>query len=306
MNENRRRVRRSRPSEESDSMIRTSDSSGLQNERILMLVCKSINWDPHLLCLISCVSRKLSAVAKRVLWKKLCASRAPRMVPTLVNGEPNLRVGDGWHALAKLLFFCCGCVPSRHFKIDQTLLGHFSKTSRFSKTSGQSFLMKRCQSDLLYISDPCEHTVEGSFEDLGVFRGVFRGFMKSKTRDLLIGRKAEFEELIRCPYCGARVWSMTTAKLVPKSAAKRLGSHHEKLEYFVCVNGHVHGSCLLVPLSSDEYLDDDDDASDYDEESGVHNMVRASLQNGRSSSSGEEICEGSALSTGGVSGQRSW
>ncbi|KAF5196237.1 Vesicle-associated protein 1-1 [Thalictrum thalictroides] len=44
----------------------------------------SVNWDPHLLCLISLVS-------------------------ALVNGEPNLRIGDGWHALTKLLFYCCGC-----------------------------------------------------------------------------------------------------------------------------------------------------------------------------------------------------
>lgn len=266
----------------------TADS-GLLNERILLILFNSVNWDPHILGLISCVNRKLSAVAKRVLWKELCASRAPRMVPALVKDEPNLRVGDGWHALAKLLFFCCGCVSSQHFRNDHPLNGHFVKSSRFSKTSGQSFLMRRCQSDLLYISDPCEHTVQDNCDDLGIFRGVFKGFMKSKTRSYLVGRKIEFEQRIRCPYCGQRAWSMTTARLVPMTAAKRLGSHHEKLEYFVCVNGHLHGTCLLVPLSSDEDIDDLDDGIVEDE------VVTGALDNGaKASSSGEEIWEKTA------------
>ncbi|KAF5189732.1 Eid1-like f-box protein [Thalictrum thalictroides] len=289
--------RRHKPNRLSEISESTADS-GLLNERILLLIFRSVNWDPHLLCLISCVTRKLNAVAKRVLWKELCASRASRMVSTLVNGEPKLRVGDGWHALAKLMFYCCGCVPSRHFRIDQSLPGHFVKLSRFSKTSGQSFLTKRCQSDLLYVSDPCEHTMRGNIDDLGIFRGVIRGFMKSKTRAYLIKRQIEFEQQIRCPYCGQRVWSMTTARLVPKSAATRLGSHHEKLEYFVCVNGHLHGACLLVPLSSD----DNHDLDDGEEENGVHHhhhdqmAIRAGLD-GKTSSSGEQIWDGSSSTT---------
>lgn len=69
---------------------------------------------------------------------------------------------------------------------------------------------------------------------------------------------------------------MTSARLVPKSAARRLGSHHGGLEYFVCVNGHLHGTCWLVPLSSDEDdldldLDDDVDGDDEDE-TGAHEV----------------------------------
>ena len=37
------------------------------------------------------------------------------------------------------------------------LLSHFVRTTRFSKTSGRSFLVPECRSDVLYISDPCEH-----------------------------------------------------------------------------------------------------------------------------------------------------
>lgn len=112
---------------------------------------------------------------------------------------------------------------------------------------------------MLYVSDPCEHPTGDREDDLGVYRGVFRGFTKSKTRACLIRRGVGLEEGNRCPYCGARVWSMTSARLVPKSAARRLGSHDGAIEYFVCVNGHLYGTCWLVPLSSDEHQDGDDD-----------------------------------------------
>ncbi|OVA20068.1 hypothetical protein BVC80_1665g21 [Macleaya cordata] len=268
-----------------------SNDSGILNERILLLVLQSINWDPHVLCLMACVSRKLCAVAKRVLWRELCVSRAPRMIAGLVNGAPaNGRFGGGWDSLAKVLFFCCGCEPSRHFRVDRVSRGHFAKASRFSKTSGQSFLTKKCQGDVLYISDPCEHTVgEGNEDDLGVYRGVFKGFVKSRTRACLIRRQVELEQRIRCPYCGARVWSMTNAKLIPKSASRRLGSHDGRLEYFVCVNGHLHGTCWLVRLSSDE---EDGGAHIEIEDSEDDDDVRLRSISGRASSSGEEIGDG--------------
>ncbi|XP_077218789.1 EID1-like 3 [Tasmannia lanceolata] len=226
-----------------------SGESGIQNERILVLVFGVINWDPHVVCVAACVSRKLRAVARRVLWRELCISRAPRMAWALMSGSPEGRVCGGFHALAKLLFFCCGSEPSRGSG------GHFMRESRFSKTSGKSFLVRKCWGDLLYVSDPCEHSMGPTEDDVGVYRGVFRAFMKSKTRACLIKRQVQLEHRVRCPYCGARVWSMRTARLVPRSASRRLGSHDGTLEYFVCVNGHLHGSCWLVPLSSDE--DDD-------------------------------------------------
>lgn len=95
-------------------------------------------------------------------------------------------------------------------------------------------------------------------DDLGIYRGVFEGFIRSRTRAYLIRRQVELEERVRCPYCGSRVWSMTKARLIPRSAARRLGSHDGALEYFVCVNGHLHGTCWLVPLSTDEDEVDDE------------------------------------------------
>ena len=66
----------------------------------------------------------------------------------------------------------------------------------------------------------------------------------------LVGGRAPLEPHVRCPYCGARVWSVTAAGLAPRSACRRLGAHEGRLEYFVCVSGHLHGSCWLARLSS--------------------------------------------------------
>ncbi|KAI3863737.1 hypothetical protein MKW98_031329 [Papaver atlanticum] len=272
-------------SNDSSEFPTDDSSSGILDERVLLLVFRSINWDPHILCLMACVCRKVSAVAKRVLWRELCISRAPRMVEGLIHGTPpNGRLNGGWDSLAKVLFYCCGGKPCRNFRVEKVFKGHFANASRFSKTSGQSFLTKKCQSDVLYICDPCEHSFDtsdgGNDDDLGVFRGVFKGFVKSKTRDFLIKRQIQFEHHIRCPYCGSRVWSMTSAKLIPrKSALKKLGSNDGRLEYFVCVNGHLHGTCWLTRLSSD-----DEDEFEFDDEN-------VGSSSGRTSSSGEEIRE---------------
>lgn len=242
-----------------------SGDSGILNERVLVLVFESIKWDIKTICLVASVNRKLRAVAKRLLWRELCVYRAPRMMTTLTNGGTNARIHGGWDSLVKLMFFCCGCESTRHFRVSRQLPGHFTKVCRFSKTSGRSFLSKRCREDLLYVSDPCEHPMGDREDDIGIYRGVFKGFMTSKTRACLIGRQVALEEIVRCPYCGSRVWSMTTARLLPKSAARRLGSGEEGLEFFVCVNGHLHGSCWLVPLTSD---DEEDEGSDEFEISG--------------------------------------
>jgi len=188
------------------------------------------------------------------------------MVATLTGvavggAAPPGRIVGGWPALAKLLLFCCGAASA-------AVPGHFTGVSRFSKTSGRSFLSRRCRGDLLYVSDPCEHAVPGAADDVGAYRGVFRGFMRSRTRACLVGRRAALETRVRCPYCGARVWSMVAAGLVPRSAWRRLGAYEGRLEYYVCVSGHLHGNCWLARLTSsdgdhdgDSEDDDDDDAS---------------------------------------------
>ncbi|KAL3827917.1 hypothetical protein ACJIZ3_016719 [Penstemon smallii] len=249
-----------------------SVDSGILNERVLLLVFESMKWDIHALCHTSAANRKLRALARRLLWRELCAYRAPRMISTLIEG---CQISGGWDALAKLLFFCAGCESTRHFKLSQLTSGHFVKSTRFSKTSGRSFLAKKCRGDVLYVSDPCEHPTVDKQYDVGIYRGVFRGFKKSRTRDCLINRRVEFEEGVKCPYCGARVWSMTAARLIPRrSAARRLGSSDDALEYFVCLNGHLHGTCWLAPLSSDEDTDDcDDEDEENDDDMYTNNFI---------------------------------
>jgi hypothetical protein len=122
------------------------------------------------------------------------------------------------------------------------------------------------------MSDPCEHQgkkLNSSYgvdeeeeddddhrhdheDDTGIFRGIFRDFLNSGTRRLLVELcvKLEAKDLI-CPYCFNRVWSLLQANMIPKSAHRRLAAHGD-LEYFVCLNGHVYGSCSLLHLSSDD------------------------------------------------------
>ncbi|CAO2182605.1 unnamed protein product [Urochloa humidicola] len=251
---------------------RSSDvNTGILDENVLALVFRCIKFDPKALCTVSCVSRRLRAVAERVLWRELCASRAPRMVASLTGSgggvpaapgapppPPPGRIVGGWPALGKLLLFCCGAASA-------SVPGHFTGVSRFSKTSGRSFLARRCRGDLLYVSDPCEHTAPGGADDdVGAYRGVFRGFMRSRTRACLVGKQAALEPRVRCPYCGARVWSMVAAGLVPRSAWRRLGAYEGRLEYYVCVSGHLHGNCWLARLTSSDGEHDDDSEEDDD------------------------------------------
>lgn len=262
MNANRR-LRFNQP-----SRLPSSGDSGIEDERVLVLVFESISWDINTLCAIASVSRRFCAIARRILWRRLCDHRAPGMVVALSGEDPSGRIDGGWNALAKLMFFCGGGESTRYFNLSQQTPGHFACESRFSKTSGRFFLPKTCRGDLLYMSDPCEHHEVGGDEHLGVFRGVFREFMRSKTRQCLVRRQAELEDKVRCPYCGGRVWSMTAARLIPKSAARRLGSRDGGLEFFVCVNGHLHGTCWLIPLSSDEedrgaFKFNDEDSDDF-------------------------------------------
>ena len=79
---------------------------------------------------------------------------------------------------------------------------------------------------------------------------LFGGFVRSRTRASLVDGRASLEPLMRCPYCGAPVWSITAAGLAPCSACRRLIAREGRLEYFVCVSGHLHGSCWLARLSS--------------------------------------------------------
>lgn len=252
------------------SRLPSFGETGIENEQVLTLVFESIGWDIRTICAVASVSRRFCAIVRRVLWRLLCVRRAPGMAAALSGSDAGGRIDGGWQALAKLMFFCGGGESTRW-------PGHFASESRFSKTSGRFFLPKNCRGDLLYVSDPCEHEAVGGGgggdEHLGVFRGVFREFMRSKTRQCLVRRQAELEEKVRCPYCGGRVWSMKAARLVPKSAARRLGSRDGGLEFYVCVNGHLHGTCWLIPLSSDEEEeeergfngeeDDDDDGYDF-------------------------------------------
>ncbi|XP_002964560.2 EID1-like F-box protein 2 [Selaginella moellendorffii] len=227
--------------------------AGLLNEDILELVLRHANWNPYMLCAIACVCKALNELIKLEMWKKFCLSRAPRMAADLSFGVKNDAIEINWDKLGKLMIYCAGCHSTRHFKsLSPPGGGHLVLKSRFSRTSGRSFLHPKCRSDVLYVTDLCEHLDDE--EDVGLFRGVFKSFGASKTRQMLLDR-GKLEEGACCPFCRSRVWSMMEARMIPPSAQRRLASYdyENSIEYLVCINGHLTGMCLLLPLpDSDE------------------------------------------------------
>lgn len=160
---------------------RNNANAGIYNEQVLTFLFRCLNWDPQMLCLTACTSRRHRAVAERILFYELCLSRAPRLVSSILVTRFNVlprgvggsapRLPGGWPAVAKLLLYCGGCNPSMVSALSNPVRGHFTPLTRFSKTSGKSFLVRRCWGDLLYVSDPCEHSSPpGEDHDLGVYR----------------------------------------------------------------------------------------------------------------------------------------
>ncbi|KAL5715275.1 EID1-like F-box protein 2 [Ranunculus cassubicifolius] len=220
------------------------------DEELISAIVEKLNWNPRVIATLSCVCKWFDDIAKRILWKEFCKARAPRMMLDLQSGGTH-SVDGSWKAIAKLLIYCSGCTRGGLFS-NMQIPGHFVYRTRFSRTSGKSFLLPQCRSDVLYVSDPCEHLDQGVEGDVGFFRGVFKSFSMSKVRKMLIERDAKLHPSEICPYCKAKLWSMLHAKMIPRSAGFRLGSYDDCIEYYVCLNGHMLGVCTLLPLSDSE------------------------------------------------------
>lgn len=229
-------------------------TKGHLSEDAIFLVFQHLNWNPKLIATMSSVCKWFDDIAKRVLWKEFCRTRAPKMMLD-IQSSGSYTVDGNWKALAKLLVYCPGCTKGGLFN-SINIPGHFVIRTRFSGTSGKSFLTPQCRTDVLYVSDPCEHLDQGEEGDIGFFRGIFRSFSNSKVRKLLIDREAKLHPSEVCPYCKAKLWSMLQAKMIPRSASSRLGSYDDGIEYYVCLNGHMLGICTLLPLSDSEEASD--------------------------------------------------
>lgn len=233
-------------------------TKGHLSEEIIFLVVQQLNWNPKSIATLSCVCKWFDDLAKRVLWKEFCKTRAPKMMLDLQSSGSH-SVDGNWRALGKLLIYCSGCNKGGLFNSIH-IPGHFVYRTRFSRTSGKSFLLPQCRTDVLYVSDPCEHLDQGDEGDIGFFRGIFKSFASSKVRKMLIKREAQLHPTEVCPYCKAKLWSMLQAKMIPASASCRLGAYEDAIEYYVCLNGHVLGICTLLPLSDSEEASDHSDA----------------------------------------------
>lgn len=225
-------------------------TKGHLSEDAIFLVLQHLNWNPRLIATLSCVCKWFGDISKQVLWKEFCRSRAPKMMLDLQSSGSH-SVDGNWEALAKLLIYCSGC--GKGGPLNSTLIpGHVVYRTRFSRTSGKSFLIPQCRTDVLYVSDPCEHLDQGEDGDVGFFRGIFKSFSVSKVRKLLIDRGTELHSTELCPFCKVKMWSMMQAKMVPKSACSILGAYEDCIDYYVCLNGHMIGNCTLLPLSDSE------------------------------------------------------
>lgn len=222
---------------------------GHLSEDAIYLVFQHLNWNPRLIAAMSCVCKWFDEIASRVLWKEFCRTRAPKMIQDLQSSGSQC-VDGNWKALGKLLIYCSGSSKGGLFNIH--IPGHFVFRTRFSRTSGKSFLIPQCRTDVLYVSDPCEHLDQGEEGDVGFFRGIFKSFSVSRVRKMLIDKRAKFHPTQVCPYCKAKLWSMLQADMVPQSAVNRLASYDDCIEYYVCLNGHMLGICTLLPLSDSE------------------------------------------------------
>ncbi|KAL4382601.1 hypothetical protein AHAS_Ahas04G0249800 [Arachis hypogaea] len=194
-------------------------TKGHISEDVIFLLFHNLNWNPKLIATFSCVCKWFDDLAKRVLWKEFCRTRAPRMIRDLQSGVSHI-VDGNWRALGKLLIYCTGCTHGTLFG-QIGIPGHFVYQTRFSRTSGKSFLLRRCRSDVL---------------------------------KMLINKAAELHPTQVCIYCKAKLWNMRQARMIPHSASSWLGSYEDGVEYYVCLNGHMLGTCTLLPLSDSEEL----------------------------------------------------
>lgn len=227
---------------------------GHLTEDALYLIFQHLNWNPRLIAVMSCVCKWFDEIAKRVLWKEFCSARAPKMMHDLQkSGSHN--VDGNWKSLGKLLIYCSGCTKGGLF-YNINVPGHFVPKTRFSRTSGKCFLLPQCRSDVLYVSDPCEHHDQGDEGDVGFFRGIFQSFSVSRVKRMLIDRQAKFHPTEVCPYCKAKLWNMLQAKMIPRTVCSRLDAYDDCVEYYVCLNGHLLGICTLLPLTDTEEASD--------------------------------------------------
>ncbi|KAJ1296659.1 hypothetical protein BS78_01G319400 [Paspalum vaginatum] len=223
-------------------------------EDAIYLVFEQMEWNPKMIAAFSSVCKWFDELAKRVLWKKFCHARAPKMMKDLHSDGSHI-VDGNWKALGKLLIYCSGCPSARgdlFCNVYDPIPGHFVYRTRFSRTLGKSLLPPQSRSDVVYVSDPCEHLDQGEDGDLGLFRGIIKSFAASDTKKMLIEKQAKFHPNEVCPYCKTKLWDLMEQNMIPKSAAVKLGADYGSVEYYVCLNGHIFGSCTLVPISDSE------------------------------------------------------
>ncbi|KAJ8485415.1 hypothetical protein OPV22_017900 [Ensete ventricosum] len=123
---------------------------GHLSEDAIYLVFRHLNWNPRLIALMSCVCKWFDEIAKRILWKEFCRSRAPKMMLDLQSCGSHSVDGSFSSIVQGAAAIGVGLFNITHIP------GHFVYRTRFSRTCGKSFLIPQCRTDDLYVSDPCK------------------------------------------------------------------------------------------------------------------------------------------------------
>lgn len=180
-----------------------------------------VRGDPRALCAVALVSRCLLAIAQSMLWWEICVSPTLEMVSTLTKLLRAAAMARQW--------WVAGAREAH-----RPLLQQFRPPLPVAVVRPGPVVCVR--------SVRAHRAVGGGGEDLGVYRGVFRGFIRSRTRACLLGGRTRLEPRVCCPCWDACV----------RSARRRLDTHDGRVQYFVCRRSHLQGSCWLTYLSDCE------------------------------------------------------
>ncbi|RYR53164.1 hypothetical protein Ahy_A06g028151 [Arachis hypogaea] len=149
-------------------------------------------------------------------------------------------------------------IPTSHASCAQILKSHLHHYSHYSASD-----LKFIPCGALYNTwmPPC-HLILASYM---VYEVECSDHLKQKLAESMIAHKeeifshpkriwfvAETEKKVAAKAAKAKLWNMRQAGMIPQSASSWLGSYEDGVEYYVCLNGHMLGTCTLLPLSDSE------------------------------------------------------
>ena len=108
------------------------------SDDLLCHILRMGRWNARTVSDVSCVSKRLAAVARTTFWRGFCVHKAPKMTFNLVTGSPaaaGSMIEGGWAAYSKLMRFCPGAHTSPQFEV-KTIHNHEDRLGNRRLTAG--------------------------------------------------------------------------------------------------------------------------------------------------------------------------